>query len=226
MAEEATHKKKKTNWWVWAAVAGAAYLWYKNQSAGSTSASTVASSLAQPAILPMQSTSGSGSGTTQALTGLSAQLQAVHDALTQMQASTPNPNANPVPTATSGGTGTVATTAPSAGTSTLPAPATNLSHHHHAYTPMTITSAHQLVSTALANPGSMVTASTTGQKYIFKAGSNGQLYGASSYNKSVNEAGGQYIDHQFFSGHYTNSGSFVTNNKSQQTKYNQLTKAG
>lgn len=47
--------------------------------------------------------------------------------------------------------------------------------------------------------------------------------GGDSYNRAVNAAGGQWIDHQWFAGSYQN-GSFVTASKSKQSAYNNLTK--
>ena len=93
----------------------------------------------------------------------------------------------------------------------------------------------QMNRIALANPGSPIVArnTTTGARTgysISKAGANGQLYTANTYNAAVNKAGGQWLtnpntgQHIDFKGQYTTTGRFVTSNPQQQALYDSIVK--
>ncbi len=80
-------------------------------------------------------------------------------------------------------------------------------------------SVHQLEQTAVAHPGAPVVQSGGGYA-IAKAGANGKIQGvATSYNSAVNQAGGQWINHQWYAGSYNNQGRFVTKSSAAQAQY-------
>lgn len=87
-----------------------------------------------------------------------------------------------------------------------------------------------LNSLANQNPGSPVksfdsSGNITGYA-ISKAGANGTTdYTSNNYNSAVNAAGGQWLDHKFYSGSYDSSGTFHTTNSSQQAAYNKIVPA-
>lgn len=85
-----------------------------------------------------------------------------------------------------------------------------------------VTATHSVVDTTAAGYNTYATANNKNQVYTTTVASSqaNLLGGLGAYNVNVNRAGGQYINHVFYSGHYNPQGKFITSSSSQQAAYN------